>query len=142
MIRRAIKHKICFCYVLADSWFTCVKIVRFIHSHHVKCDYIGMIKVGEEGKTKYRFERNDLTAPAIFRKQNKRGEKKYSRKLRCWYICADVVFAGTHVRMFFVCRSKRGPWSGFLTKDLGLDFLKAYQHGFFIVCFRPVIAKC
>lgn len=127
MICRAIKHRIRFRYVLADSWFTCAKIVRFIRSRHVKCDYIGMIKVGEEGKTKYRFERNDLTAPAIIRKLSKRGEKKYSRKLRCWYICADVVFAGTHVRLFFVRRSKRGPWSGLLTTDLGLGFLEAYK---------------
>lgn len=27
--------------------------------------------------TKYRFERKDLTAPAIIKKLNKRGEKKY-----------------------------------------------------------------
>ena len=83
MICRAIKHKIRFRYVLADSWFTCAKIVRFIRSRHIKCDYIGMIKVGEEGKTKYRFERKDLTAPAIIKKLNKQGEKKYSRKLKC-----------------------------------------------------------
>jgi hypothetical protein len=83
MIRRAIRHKIRFRYVLADSWFTCAKIVKFIRSRHIRCDYIGMIKVGEEGKTKYRFERKDLTAPSIIKKLNKRGEKKYSRKLSC-----------------------------------------------------------
>ena len=127
MIRRAIKHKIRFRYVLADSWFTCAKIVRFIRSRHIKCDYIGMIKVGEEGKTKYRFERKDLTAPAIIKKLNKRGEKKYSRKLKCWYISADVIFADTHVRLFFIRRSKRGPWSGLLTTDLSLGFFEAYR---------------
>ncbi len=127
MIRRAVKHKIRFRYVLADSWFTCAKIVRFIRSRHIKCDYIGMIKVGEEGKTKYRFERKYLTAPAIIKKLNKRGEKKYSRKLKCWYISADVVFADTHVRLFFIRRSKRGPWSGLLTTDLDLGFFEAYK---------------
>ena len=127
MIRRAIKHRIRFRYVLADSWFTCAKIVRFIRSRHIKCDYIGMIKVGEEGKTKYRFERKDLTAPAIIRKLNKRGEKKYSRKLRCWYMSADVVFADTTVRIFFIRRSKRGPWSGVLTTDLALGFFQTYK---------------
>ena len=127
MIRRAVKHKIRFRYVLAESWFTCAKIVRFIRSRHIKCDYIGMIKVGEEGKTKYRFERKDLTAPAIIKKLNKRGEKKYSRKLKCWYISADVVFADTHVRLFFIRRSKRGPWSGLLTTDLDLVFFEAYK---------------
>ena len=127
MIRRAIRHKIRFRYVLADSWFTCARIVRFIRSRHIKCDYIGMIKVGEEGKTKYLFERKELTAPAIIRKLNKRGEKKYSRKLKCWYISADVIFADTRVRLFFIRRSKRGPWSGLLATDLDLGFYEAYR---------------
>ena len=127
MVRRAVRHKIRFRYVLADSWFTCAKIVRFIRSRHVKCDYIGMIKVGEEGKTRYRFEHKELTAPAIIKKQNNRGGKKYSRRLKCWYLSADVVFADTRVRLFFIRRSKRGPWSGLLTTDLGLGFLEAYK---------------
>jgi hypothetical protein len=127
MIHRAIKQKIRFRYVLADSWFTCAKIVKFIHSRHIKCDYIGMIKVGKEGKTKYRFERKDLTAPAIIKRLNKRDEKKYSRKLGCWYMSADVIFADTHVRLFFIRRSKRGPWSGLLTTDLSLGFFEAYR---------------
>ena len=72
MIRRAVKHKIRFRYVLADSWFTCAKIVKFIRSRHIKCDYIGMI-------------------------------------------------------IFFIRRSKRGPWSGLLTTDLSLGFFEAYR---------------
>ena len=127
MVRRAIRQKVRFRYVLADSWFTCAKIVRFIRSRHVKCDYIGMIKVGEEGKTKYRFERKDLTAPAIIKKLNRRGDKKYSRKLRCWYMSADVAFADTSIRLFFIRRSKRGPWSGLLTTDLNLGLFEAYR---------------
>ena len=127
MIRRGIRQKVRFRYVLADSWFTCAKIIRFIRSRHIKCDYIGMIRIGEEGKTKYRFERKDLTAPAIIRKLDKRGEKKYSRKLKCWYISADAVFADTHVCLFFIRRSKRGPWSGLLTTDLDLGFFEAYK---------------
>ena len=127
MVRRAIRQKVRFRYVLADSWFTCAKIVRFIRSRHVKCDYIGMIKVGEEGKTKYRFERKDLTAPAIIKKLNRRGDKKYSRKLRCWYMSADVAFADTIIRLFFIRRSKRGPWSGLLTTDLNLGLFEAYR---------------
>lgn len=127
MIRRAIRQKIRFRYVLADSWFTCAKIVKFIRSRHIKCDYIGMIKIGQEGRTKYRFERKDMTAPAIIKKLGKRGEKKYSRRLRCWYMSADVVFADTHVRLFFIRRGKRDTWSGLLTTDLSLGFLEAYR---------------
>lgn len=101
--------------------------MRFNRSRHIKCDYLGVIKVGEEGKTKYRFKRKDLTAPAIIKKLNKREEKKSSRKLKCWYICADVVFTDTQVRLFFIRRSKRGPWGGLLTTDFSLGFCEAYR---------------
>ena len=127
MIRRAISHKVKFRYVLADSWFTCAKIVKFIRGRHFKCDYIGMIKIGEASTTKYHFERKDLNAPAIIKTLAKRGEKKYSRKLRCWYMTADVTFADTPVRLFFVRRSKRGPWSGLLCTDMKLGFFEAYR---------------
>lgn len=51
MIKRAIRRGIKFSYVLADSWFTNKDIVRFIHSRHVRCHWLGTIKVGESGRT-------------------------------------------------------------------------------------------
>ena len=116
-----------FRYVLADSWFTCAKIIKYIRGRHIKCDYLGMIKIGDDSRTKYHFERKDLNAPAIIKALEKRGKKKYSRKFKCWYMSADVIFADTPVRLFFVRRSKRGPWSGLLCTDLRLGFFEAYK---------------
>lgn len=65
MIKRAIRRGIRFSYVLADSWFTNKEIVQFIHSRHIKCHWLGMIKVGENGKTKYHTKHGDLSAPAL-----------------------------------------------------------------------------
>ena len=127
MVRTAIKRGIRFQYLLADSWFTCKEIIRFIHSRHIKCHYLGCIKVGEKGKTNYRFGRKDFTAPALIRHLNKKETKKYSKKLRCWYITADVTFAGVSCRMFFIRRSKHGAWSGLITTDTRLDFFEAYR---------------
>lgn len=83
MIRRAVSHKVRFRYVLADSWFTCAKIAKSIRSRHFKCDYIGMIKIGDASTTKYHFGKKDLNAPAIIKILSKREEKRYSRKLGC-----------------------------------------------------------
>ena len=127
MVRTAIKSGIRFQYLLADSWFICKEIIRFIHSRHIKCHYLGCIKVGEKGKTKYGFGRKDFTAPALIKHLNKKGTKKYSRKLRCWYITADVTFAGVSCRMFFIRRSKHGAWSGLITTNTRLDFFEAYR---------------
>lgn len=127
MIRRAIRKGIKFSYVLADSWFTNKDIVRFIHSRHIKCHWLGMIKVGENGKTKYQTEHGDLTAPALVKLGKKLKRQKYSRRLKCNYIVYDAVFGGVPVRIFLVRRTQHGKWNGLLTTDTELDFLKAWE---------------
>jgi hypothetical protein len=127
MISRAIQHKIRFRYILADSWFVCAKIIKFVKSRHVSIDYLGMIKIGENSSTKYGFCKKKQNAPSLIKLLEKQGEKKYSRKLKCWYMSAEVAFADTRVKLFFVRRSKRGPWNGLITTDLKLDFFKAYE---------------
>lgn len=127
MIRRAIRRGVKFSYVLADSWFTCKDIVRFIHSRHVKCHWLGMIKVGDGSRTKYHTEHGDLSAPALVKLGKKLSLKKYSRKLKCHYIVYDATFGGVPVRIFLVRRTQHGKWNGLLTTDTGLDFLKAWQ---------------
>lgn len=108
MIKRAIRKGIKFRYVLADSWFTNKEFIRFIHSHHIKCHWMGMIKVGENGKTKYQTEYGEMTAPALIRFGKRLKLQKYSRKLKCYYIIYDAVFGGAKVRVFLVRRSKHG----------------------------------
>lgn len=127
MIKRAIDKGIKFTYVLADSWFTNKDIVRFIHSRHKKCHWLGMIKVGEKGKTKYHTEHGDLNAPALVKLGKKLKLKKYSRKLKCHHITYDAVFGGVQVRIFLVRRTQHGQWNGLLTTDTKLDFFKAWQ---------------
>lgn len=86
-----------------------------------------MIKIGDASTTKYHFEKKNLNAPAIIKILSKRGEKRHSRKLGCCYMSADVVFAGIPVRLFFIRRSKRGPWGGLLCTDMKLGFSEAYR---------------
>lgn len=127
MVRRAIRHKVKFSYVLADSWFTCQSIVKFIHGLHVKCHWLGMIKVGENSRTKYDVGGQPFTAPQLVKKGKKDKVKKYSRKLRCHYIQYDAVFGGVKVRIFLTRRTSHGSWNGLLTTDTTLDFFKAWE---------------
>lgn len=127
MVRRAIRHGVRFRYLLADSWFACASVVRFIVSRHIGCDYLGMIKIGEDSRTKYHFEGKDVNAPSIVKTLKKRKAVRYSRKLGCWYASAEVTFAGVRVRLFFIRRSQHGPWNGLMTTDLRLGFFEAYR---------------
>jgi len=125
MIRRIIKRKIHFDYVLADSWFACAEVILFITSRHVRCHYLGMIKMG---KTKYAYKGKEYTANqlvALF-DHPKKG-RKYSRCLGCYHITVDVTFAGRDVRLFFTKRDKRGKWNGLITTNRKLDFFEAYR---------------
>ena len=125
MIRRVIKHKTRFDYVLADSWFACAEVIRFITSRHVRCHYLGMIKMG---KAKYGYKGREYTANQLVAMLGKpKHGRKYSRRLGCYYITVDVTFAGRNVRLFFCRRGKWGKWNGLITTNRQLDFLEAYR---------------
>lgn len=124
MIDRAIRHKLKFDYVLADSWFACAGIIKHILSKHIKCHYLGMIKMGN---TKYRVGKEDLSAKDIVRKHSGAKKTKFSRKLKCFYITIDCCLDGMPVRLFFVRKTKHGDWNGLITTDRSLEFLRAYE---------------
>ena len=125
MIKRVIKSRVKFDYVLADSWFACTEIIKFIYSRHVKCHYLGMAKMG---RTKYRYNGKEYTANALATLFNhpKKG-RKYSRKLGCHYITVDVVFADHNVRLFFTKRNKNAKWCVLITTNTSLSFFEAYR---------------
>ena len=131
MIGRAIKNKVRFRYVLADSWFTCTDIIRFIKSRHVKCHWLGMIKVGKsdkgQGKTRFKTEYGEISASTLVKRAKEKKQIRYSRKLRSYYIVADASLEGIPVRIFLIKRGREGQWNGLLTTDISLDFFKAWE---------------
>lgn len=126
MIKLAIKKGIRFDYLLVDSWFTCTELVRFIKKRHIKCHFLGMIKMGN---TKYHTTKyGALTAKGCIDKL-KRVKKgiRYSKSLRCWYGEMEVELDGMPVKLFFCKRGKHGNWNGLLTTNKDLDFFEAYR---------------
>ena len=113
MVEHAIREGIRFDYLLADSWFTCTDIVKFIKSRHMCCHYLGMIKMG---KTKYLFEKKLFSAKELVKLLQARKAINYSRKLHCHYGVADVELGGVRVRLFFCRRSKNADWNGFVKR--------------------------
>lgn len=125
MIKRMIKLKVRFDYILADSWFSCAEVIKFVTSRHIRCHYLGMIKMG---KTKYQYKGKDYSAKQLVsRLGTPKSGRKYSKKLQCYYITADVILAGRKVRLFFTKRTKNADWNGLITTNTSLSFLEAYQ---------------
>jgi len=125
MIKRAIRRGIKFDYLLADSWFSNAKLIKFIKSRHIGCNYLGMIRIN--AKTKYTFEGKAMTASEIVGKLKKRKEVKYCRSMRYHYAYADVVFQGMKLRLFFYITSKKEGWNALITTDRSLDAKSAYR---------------
>ncbi len=125
MIKRIISRKIHFDYILADSWFACAEVIKFVTSRHIKCHYLGMIKIG---KTKYHYKRKDYTAKALVAlfDHPKRG-RKFCRCIGCYYVTVDVEFAGRKVRLFFTKRNKNSDWNALITTNTELEFKDAYR---------------
>lgn len=125
MVKRAIKAKIPFDYLLVDSWFTNTALVDFVCRCHKKFHLLGMAKMG---KTKYATKRwGEANAKTLIGKLILAKEKKYSRKLHCYYATIDAELGGRSVRLFFCKRGKRENWKMLLTTDVNLDFLRAYE---------------
>ena len=123
MVKYAIKVGIRFDYLLVDSWFTNTQLVHFITSRHIKCNLLGMIKLG---KTNYTTEFGKMNAQQIIKHQKEAEACKRSKKLHCTYCTMDVQLDGIPVRLFF-CKRGNGKWNGLLTTDMSLDFLEAYR---------------
>ena len=125
MVKRAIKAGIPFEYLLVDSWFTNTGLVDFVCHCHKKFHLIGMAKMG---KTKYKTNQwGELTSKALINKLVATKERKYSRKLRCYYATVEVALGGRNVKLFFCKRGKREAWKILLTTDTKLDFFRAYE---------------
>lgn len=125
MVKRAIKSKIPFEYLLVDSWFTNTGLVDFVCKCHKKFHLLGMAKMGN---TKYATKRwGEVGAKAIIGKLKDTKEVKYSKRYRAHYVCVDATLGGRKVRLFFCRRSKSEGWKILLTTDTSLDFLRAYE---------------
>lgn len=123
MVKRTIKARIPFDYLLVDSWFTCLGLVDFVCRTHKKFHLLGM---GKFSNTKYRTsEYGDVTAKALLSKLEK--SKKYSRMYRCHHITVNAKLGSRKVRLYFCRRTKSEGWRLLVTTNLKLDFMEAYR---------------
>ena len=124
MVRTAIGQGLRFDYLLADSWFTCFELVKFIKTRRFGCYLLGMAKMG---KTRYLFNGKKMTAKEIVDYQRKTKKLKRSKQLSCYFSEAVVGFNDFQVKLFFCKASRKGKWNLLLSTDLTLNFEQAYK---------------
>lgn len=125
MVKRAIKAKVAFEYLLVDSWFTCTGLVDFVCKCHKQFHLLGMAKMGN---TKYITEQwGELSATAILSKLKSSKSISYSRRYRCHYATVTATLGNREVKLFFCRLGKSDKWRILLTTNVKLDFLSAYE---------------
>lgn len=85
LLKKALDHGISADYVLFDTWFSSPKEIRFIRE--LELHVIAMVK--KSSKVYYRYNGEKLSAPQIYRSNNKRrGKSKYLLSVEV-EICSD-----------------------------------------------------
>ena len=125
MVRRAIRARVQFEYLLVDSWFTCTDLVDFVCKSRRPFHLLGMARLGN---TKYTTaEWGELSAKAILARLKAAKSMRYSRRHRCHHATVKATLGGHDVRLFFCRMGRNEKWRLLLTTDTSLDFLKAYE---------------
>lgn len=125
MVKKAIKAKIKFEYLLVDSWFTCTDLVDFVYKCHKSFHLLGMARMGN---TKYKTKDwGEMTAKAILSKLQSSKSVSYSRRYRCHHAEITVTLGKREVKLFFCRQGKAGKWRILLTTNTALGFMRAYE---------------
>lgn len=124
MIKRVIRHKIPFRYVLMDSWFVCTKMVKEIRLMGCQYHLLGMAKMGN---TLYQHNARFLNAKQILGYLKRKGQIKRLRKLKIRAAEILVHIDDVQVKLIFCQFKTGGNWSLLLTTDTRLSVEKTIQ---------------
>jgi hypothetical protein len=122
MFKRAISLGFVIDYVLIDSWFTCEALIDAVLGVK-KCavHLIGMYKIV---KTKFLFQGKKLTYNQI---RNMLGKPKRCRKLKLYYLEAEVDYNGKPIKLFFSKKGVNGKWKVFVCTNTRLSFVEMIE---------------
>lgn len=124
MIKRILKNHIHFDYVLNDSWFTCLDLVKFIRKLKNGCRYLGMIKMSNR---LYTYYGKPYTAKALAKMLWKKNKHSHHRKYGYSYMSVNVWMGDEKVRLFLTRKDRHSEWRGYLSTDLQLSFAEAFR---------------
>ena len=124
MIRRAYKAGLQASLVLADSWYTCERLIAEVRAiGGGALHYVGLAKMGN---TKYLVNGCKLAAGQLVAK----FEREHShdcRKYRCRYIELCGMLGSQPVRIFLIKYGRAKTWNVLLTSDTRMRFTQAFE---------------
>ena len=124
MLQRAWKHGIRAQYLLADSWFTCEKLIEAVRAiGEGVVHYIGLAKMG---RTRYEVRGRFHNAHELISLYG-RERGRQCRKYKCLYIALKARLGNQSVRIFLIRYGRNKNWNVLLCSDMSLSFVEAFE---------------
>ena len=120
MFSRVVKRKIPVDYILIDTWFTSVGLLKKLRSICSSTHIIGMYKYNSKIEVK-----SKVTTISQLKKQ--KIKPKRCRKFKYYYHHYITEIDGLKVAVFISKRGKNGKWHTLITTDTTLKFVKAIE---------------
>jgi hypothetical protein len=123
MIKRSVKHGFVPDFVLSDSWFFCLELLRTVRA--LKNGNIHLLSMCKMGKVNFEWMGKEYSTGELFK--HLQGKKKRCRKVNSYYIECTVHYKGETLKLFFSRFSKRSKWRLLITTDTSLSYIKAIE---------------
>lgn len=120
MFKRINKRKIHVDYILFDSWFTSMKLIKELCSVNKDVHVIGMYKYN----SKVNINGKELTIKEL---RKYRSKISRSRSMKLYYYQYTGELDGMKVKIFITKRGVNGAWHTILSTDTSLTFTKAMK---------------
>jgi hypothetical protein len=120
MFSRAVKRKIPVDYILTDSWFTSVGLLKKLRSICSSTHIIGMYKYNSKIEVKSKVK-------TISQLKKQKTKPKRCRKFKYYYHHYITEIDGLKVAVFISKRGQNGKWHALITTDTTLKFVKAIE---------------
>lgn len=119
MLKRADRLHLPVDYVLGDSWYTCIELIKVVRTLlKGTVHFLGMVVMNRH---KFNYKGKSYTTSGLIALLE-RKTSHYSRKFKCRYIDVTVHFQDVDLRLFLIKYGSKGKFRAVLTTNLKLDF--------------------
>jgi len=123
ILKRAVKRGFRADYVLTDSWFFNLGLVKQVSKLNKKYN-LNLISMAKMGATKYKLTANDTYYNAIELAAKFERKAVNARSHKAKYIKVPVTFGDIRINLFFIKIGQSKNWNLLVTTDLTINFQK------------------
>lgn len=121
MLKRADRLGLLVDYVLTDSWFTCIELIKVVRTMlKGSVHFLGMVVMNRH---KFEYKGKLYTTSGLVALLERKSSH-YSRKFKCRYMDLIVHYQGFEFRLYLIKYGAKGKFRAVLTTNIKLNFIE------------------